>query len=95
MPSPCVEAVIDARGLGNTRKNMMPLNPILIVDLFYVWGIDFMRPFLMSFGYSYILVGVDYVLNGLKQSRASEMITELFSNFSKRTSFPYLEYPRP
>ncbi|RVW52153.1 hypothetical protein CK203_077794 [Vitis vinifera] len=35
--------------------------PHLIVDLFYVWGIDFMRPFSMSFGYSYILVGVDYV----------------------------------
>ena len=39
----------------------MPLNPILIVDLFYVWGIDFMEPFPMSFGYSYILVGVDCV----------------------------------
>ena len=40
---------------------MMPLNPILIVDLFYVWGIDFMRQLPMSFGYSYILVGVGYV----------------------------------
>ena len=40
---------------------MMPLNPILAVDLFYVWGIDFMGPFPTSFGYSYILVGVDYV----------------------------------
>ncbi|RVW98901.1 Retrovirus-related Pol polyprotein from transposon 297 [Vitis vinifera] len=50
------------RRLGKlTRRNMMPLNPILIVDLFYVWGIDFMGPFPMSFGYSYILVGVDYV----------------------------------
>ena len=39
----------------------MPLNPILIVDLFDVWGIDFMGPFPMSFGYSNILVGVDYV----------------------------------
>ncbi|RVW58782.1 Retrovirus-related Pol polyprotein from transposon 17.6 [Vitis vinifera] len=29
--------------------------------IFNVWGIDFMRPFPMSFGYSYILVGVDYV----------------------------------
>ncbi|RVW96848.1 Pro-Pol polyprotein [Vitis vinifera] len=28
-----------------TRRNMMPLNPILIVDLFDVWGIDFMGPF--------------------------------------------------
>ncbi|RVX23013.1 hypothetical protein CK203_008504 [Vitis vinifera] len=39
----------------------MPMNPILIVDLFDVWGIDFMGPFPMSFGNSYILVGVDYV----------------------------------
>ncbi|RVW85808.1 Pol polyprotein [Vitis vinifera] len=30
-------------------------------DLFDVWGIDFMGPFPMSFGNSYILVGVDYV----------------------------------
>ncbi|RVW56467.1 Retrovirus-related Pol polyprotein from transposon 17.6 [Vitis vinifera] len=44
-----------------TRRNMMPLNPILIVDVFDVWGIDFMGPFSMSFGHSYILVGVDYV----------------------------------
>ena len=39
----------------------MPLNPILVVDLFDVWGIDFMRPFPYSFGYVYILVGVYYV----------------------------------
>ncbi|KAL6312657.1 hypothetical protein AAG906_010387 [Vitis piasezkii] len=32
-----------------TCRNMMPLNPILIVDLFYVWGIDFMGQFSMSF----------------------------------------------
>ncbi|KAL6335115.1 hypothetical protein AAG906_027175 [Vitis piasezkii] len=44
-----------------TRRNMMPLNPILIVDVFDVWGIDFMGPFPMSFGHSYTLVGVDYV----------------------------------
>ena len=44
-----------------TRRNMMPFNPILVVDLFDVWGIDFMGPFPTSFGYSYILVGVDYV----------------------------------
>ena len=44
-----------------THRNMMPLNPILIVDVFDVWGIDFMGPFPMSFGHSYILVGVDYV----------------------------------
>ena len=36
---------------------MMPLNPILVVDIFNFWGIDFMGPFLTSFDYSYILVG--------------------------------------
>ncbi|RVW77412.1 Retrovirus-related Pol polyprotein from transposon 297 [Vitis vinifera] len=41
-----------------SRRNMMPLNPILIVDLFDVWGIDFMGPFPMSFGHSYIWFGV-------------------------------------
>ena len=39
----------------------MPLNPILLIDLLHVWGIDFMGPFPSSFGYLYILVGVDYV----------------------------------
>ena len=41
--------------------HMMHLNPILVVDLFDVWGIDFIGPFPSSFGYVYILVGVDYV----------------------------------
>ena len=31
------------------------------VDMFNVWGIDYMGPFPSSFGYVYILVGVDYV----------------------------------
>ena len=39
----------------------MPLNPILVVDLFDVWGIDFMGPLPSSLGYLYILVGVNYV----------------------------------
>ena len=44
-----------------SRSHMMPLNPILVVDLFDVWGIDFMGPFSSSFEYIYIFVGVDYV----------------------------------
>ena len=43
------------------KRNMMPLNPILIVEVFDVWGIDFMGPFPNSFGNLYILVAVDYV----------------------------------
>ena len=44
-----------------SRRHIMPLNLILVVDLFDVWGIDFMGLFLDSFRYVYILVGVDYV----------------------------------
>ncbi|RVW45766.1 Transposon Tf2-2 polyprotein [Vitis vinifera] len=40
------------------KRNQMPMNPILIVEIFDVWGIDFMGPFPMSFGNSYILVGI-------------------------------------
>jgi len=48
--------------LGNlTRRNMMPLNPILVLEIFDYWGIDFMGPFPSSFGYQFILVAVDYV----------------------------------
>ena len=44
-----------------SRRHMMPLNPILVVDLFDVWGINFLGPFPYSFGYADILVGVNYV----------------------------------
>ncbi|XP_022033006.1 uncharacterized protein LOC110934124 [Helianthus annuus] len=39
----------------------MPLQPILVVEVFDVWGIDFMGPFPNSNGFLYILVAVDYV----------------------------------
>jgi len=40
---------------------MIPLNPILEVEVFEVWGIDFIGPFQNSFGSKFILVAVDYV----------------------------------
>ncbi|RVW59061.1 hypothetical protein CK203_111530 [Vitis vinifera] len=64
----------------------MPMNPILIVDLFDVWGIDFMGPFPMSFGNSYILVGMDYVSKWVEAIPIKTMITGWFSSFLKRTS---------
>ena len=40
---------------------MMPLNSILEVKIFDVWGIDFMGPFPNSFGNQFILVAADYI----------------------------------
>ena len=39
----------------------MPMQPILEVEIFDLWGIDFMGPFPPSGGKEYILVAVDYV----------------------------------
>ena len=39
----------------------MPFQSILKVEIFYVWGIDFMEPFPPSEGKEYNLVAVDYV----------------------------------
>jgi hypothetical protein len=39
----------------------MPLTLNLQIDIFNVWGIDFMRPFPNSEGCKYISVVVDYV----------------------------------
>ena len=48
--------------IGNiSSRNEMPLKGIMVVQIFYVWGIDFMGPFPQSFGNLYILLAVDYV----------------------------------
>ena len=39
----------------------MPQQPMLFCEVFDVWGIDFMGPFPVSFGFVYILLAVDYV----------------------------------
>ena len=48
--------------MGNiSRRKEMPLQGILVVHIFYVWGIDFMGPFPSSFGNIYILLAMDNV----------------------------------
>ncbi|CAM8987216.1 unnamed protein product [Rhodiola kirilowii] len=48
--------------VGNIlARNEMPQVPILVNDVFDIWGIDFMGPFPISCGFAYILVAVDYV----------------------------------
>ncbi|XP_021727206.1 uncharacterized protein LOC110694340 [Chenopodium quinoa] len=48
--------------MGNiSRKEEMPQNPILELEVFDVWAIDFMGPFISSHGNKYILVAADYV----------------------------------
>jgi len=44
-----------------TWRQQMPQQPMLFCEVFDVWGIDFMGPFPVSFGFAYILLAVDYV----------------------------------
>nr|GEV10006.1 reverse transcriptase domain-containing protein [Tanacetum cinerariifolium] len=44
-----------------SQKDEMPQNSIQVCEIFDVWGIDFMGPFLSSRGNKYILVAVDYL----------------------------------
>ncbi|GJV72230.1 reverse transcriptase domain-containing protein [Tanacetum coccineum] len=47
---------------GNiSSRSEMPQNNIQVCDVFDIWGLDFMGPFLNSKGNKYMLVAVDYV----------------------------------
>ncbi|XP_021986030.1 uncharacterized protein LOC110882273 [Helianthus annuus] len=49
------------RTVNISSKDEIPQNPIQILEIFDVWGIDFMGPFPASSGNRYILVAIDYV----------------------------------
>nr|GFB96736.1 reverse transcriptase domain-containing protein [Tanacetum cinerariifolium] len=44
-----------------SQRDEMPQNSIKVYEIFDIWGIDFMGPFLSSRGNKYILVVVDYL----------------------------------
>ncbi|XP_056688773.1 uncharacterized protein [Spinacia oleracea] len=80
---------------GNiSKRNEMPLNNILEVELFDVWGIDFMGPFPSSYGNKYILVAVDYVSKWVEAIATPTNDARVVSKFFKKTIFPRFGIPR-
>ncbi|BBN69597.1 transposable element gene [Prunus dulcis] len=77
-----------------SRRNEMPLNNILVVELFDVWGIDFMGPFPSSFGYIYILVAVDYVSKWVEAIATRTNDHKVVLNFLKDMIFTRFGTPR-
>ena len=75
-------------------RHMMPLNPILVVDLFDVWGIDFMGPFPSSLGYLYILVGVDYVSKWVEAVPCRAVDDRVVLKFLKENIFSRFGVPK-
>ncbi|XP_060673095.1 uncharacterized protein LOC132803722 [Ziziphus jujuba] len=80
---------------GNiSRKNEMPLKNILEVELFDVWGIDFMGPFPSSCGNKYILVAVDYVSKWVEASALPTNDARVVLKFLKKYIFTRFGTPR-
>lgn len=65
----------------------MSLTPILVYDIFDVWGIDFMGPFPSSFENSYILLAVDYVSKWVKVKATRTDDAKTVVNFIKTHIF--------
>ncbi|XP_052299705.1 uncharacterized protein LOC107175370 [Citrus sinensis] len=74
--------------IGNLGpRNQMPQSPILIVEIFYVWGIDFMGPFPSSFGNLYIVLAVDYVSKWVEAKAARTDDSKVVVDFIKCNIF--------
>ncbi|KAK9001406.1 hypothetical protein V6N11_083191 [Hibiscus sabdariffa] len=80
---------------GNiSRRNEMPLQNILEVELFDVWGIDFMGPFPSSHGDLYILLAVDYVSKWVEAIATPKNDAKTVMKFLHKNIFTRFGVPR-
>ena len=80
--------------IGNiSSRNEMPLRGIMVVQIFDLWGLDFMGPFPPSFGNLYILLAVDYVSKWVEavaclRNDANTVVSFLQKNILSRFGTP-------
>ncbi|CAL2240363.1 unnamed protein product [Prunus armeniaca] len=80
---------------GNiSRRDQMPLSNILEVEVFDVWGIDFMGPFPPSYNNLYILVAVDYVSKWVEAVALPTNDAKSVLGFLKKNIFTRFGTPR-
>ncbi|KAJ9535750.1 hypothetical protein OSB04_un001096 [Centaurea solstitialis] len=80
---------------GNiSHRNEMPLNGILEIELFDVWGMDFMGPFPLSNNCSYILVPVDYVSKWVEAMACHSNDAKTVIKFLQKQNFSRFGTPR-
>jgi transposase InsO family protein len=77
-----------------SQRNYMPLRYNLQIDLFDVWGIDFMGPFRNSHAFEHILIMVDYVSKWVEAIPCRKASTEESIAMSKSMIFPRFGTPR-
>ncbi|XP_047267197.1 uncharacterized protein LOC124897803 [Capsicum annuum] len=72
----------------------IPISKMLDVELFDVWGIDFMGPFMISFGMKYILVSIDYVSKWIEAVALADNEGRRVIAFLRRSIFYLFGVPR-
>ncbi|XP_024169423.2 uncharacterized protein LOC112175918, partial [Rosa chinensis] len=75
-------------------KDQMPMSPIINVEIFDVWGIDFMGPFPSSNGCLYILLAVDYVSKWVEAKDTRTNDSKVVAGFLKTNIFSRFGVPR-
>uniref|UniRef100_A0A151UFE1 Retrotransposable element Tf2 n=1 Tax=Cajanus cajan TaxID=3821 RepID=A0A151UFE1_CAJCA len=82
-----------ARG-SLTWRQQMPQQPMLFCEVFDVWGIDFMGSFPVSFGFSYILLVVDYVSKWVEAKATRTNDAQVVVDFVRSNIFCRFGVPR-
>ncbi len=67
---------------------------MLEVELFDVWGIDFMGPFVSSYGNSYILLAVDYVSKWIEAIATQKSDAKTVLRFLKKNIYTRFSTPK-
>ncbi|CAM8974106.1 unnamed protein product [Rhodiola kirilowii] len=90
-----VKACDQCQRTGNiSKRHEMPQQSILPVEIFDVWGIDYMGPFPSSFGNQYILVAVDYVSKWVEVVASPTCDAKVVTKLFKKIIFPRFGVPR-
>ncbi|CAN6560253.1 unnamed protein product [Malus baccata var. baccata] len=79
---------------GISAKDQMPQVSILNVEIFDVWGIDFMGPFPSSYGFMYILLAVDYVSKWVEAKATRTNNSKVVADFIRTNIFARFGMPR-
>ncbi|CAN6723519.1 unnamed protein product [Malus baccata var. baccata] len=79
---------------GISARDQMPQVSILNVEIFYVWGIDFMGPFPSSYGFLYILLAVDYVSKWVEAKATRTNDSKVVADFIRTNIFARFGMPR-
>ncbi|KAM1359796.1 hypothetical protein ACFX2F_046723 [Malus domestica] len=72
----------------------MPQTPIFNVEIFDVWGMNFMGPFPPSYGFTYILLAFDYVLKWVEAKATHTNDSRVVVDFIKANIFSRFGMPR-